>query len=836
MPRHKDTNAPEPKRRSRTGCWQCKARKVKCGEEKPQCTNCVKQGEQKCDYGLRLQWGGRSKKDQDAFAAKSQVDFAVNWTPSPSAPSTPMATASSQSSRLSRQLPPIGSGEVTFSVQSPRSNTPGSSSHGQKLTLDPQLKGKEQAVIQTSPGKTVSEQNVRTWQAQNEHLDSNRQGHVADPLRAPASHPHQPSTYYRTQSSETYAPPPASLHSAPSPIPPTEDNASEQHRAKRSKTSHTDTGNALPPLFIKPDLPVASSNIGSPLDQATPSSAVFSSFSPSSHVFTPASPDSSIMSEESDARSHPRLMYSNTRASPAVRRLPVSSLLSGSPDDASSPVAHNSRPGSRPRIDHEGSTMYGYDYGRPDLDIAKNDDATGIMPYDSGYGGSTANSPEGYSAATSAYQQASQRTTAFESGGYYEKPVPIRISKELEPLPSYLTESPMNLLYFHHFLNHTARVLTPHDCPDNPLRTILPKMAINHPDLLNLLLAYSASHRARLLAHAEPRDRIAYWVRDVFSNLRHALASQVVASDATLATAIMLASREIITPNTFEVDIPWQNHLGIARQMIIIRGGLQDMGNNGSVFLNFLARWFAYLDVIGSLSGHTNDIPLSEAYPSISQGAVTHSEETDSHGFAIDCFFGFSNCCISLLARVAKLAHESDKERINADRQINPDWRPSETARVQAQALVEELRASGEHVYAGCRHSPGVELPTKEPLDKQEIVSVNEAFHLAGMIHVYRRVLGRSGREEEVQTCVRQIIKLLSKIRRGGSAESCLLFPMFTAGCDAIEQEQRAVVLERLKLVEGLGMTHVTNARLLMQKSWESGKPWELLVSGEFFG
>lgn len=33
----------------------------------------------------------------------------------------------------------------------------------------------------------------------------------------------------------------------------------------------------------------------------------------------------------------------------------------------------------------------------------------------------------------------------------------------------------MNLLYFHHFLNHTARTLVAHECSDNPFREILPK-------------------------------------------------------------------------------------------------------------------------------------------------------------------------------------------------------------------------------------------------------------------------------------------------------------------------------------------------------------------------
>ena len=343
---------------------------------------------------------------------------------------------------------------------------------------------------------------------------------------------------------------------------------------------------------------------------------------------------------------------------------------------------------------------------------------------------------------------------------------------------------------------------------------------MHNPDLLNLLFAYSASHRARLLSHPEPKSRIAYWVRDVFPNLRHALSFGEPVSDATLATAIMLASREIITPNTFEVDIPWQDHLGIARQMIIQRGGLKDMGENGSPVVNFLARWFAYLDVIGSLGGYKNEAPLAEEYWSFPQDTLSQrsksSVDEDDHGFAIDCFFGFTNCCIVLLARVARLAHECDKERIDSRGQVDPDWAPPTETRAAAERLVTDLSERRDHVYAGCRHRKRTDqrdwdtMSESARMDLQEIVSVNEAFHLAGLIHLYRRVLGRPSADQEVQKCVGQVLEVLKQVRKGGTAESCLLFPMFTAGCDAIDEGHREVILERMKLVEGLGMTHVS--------------------------
>ncbi|KAJ9626566.1 hypothetical protein H2203_004199 [Taxawa tesnikishii (nom. ined.)] len=217
-------------------------------------------------------------------------------------------------------------------------------------------------------------------------------------------------------------------------------------------------------------------------------------------------------------------------------------------------------------------------------------------------------------------------------------------------------------------------------------------------NLLNLLLSYSASHRARVLDHPEPATRIALWVRDVFPDLRYALSSNTLVSTSTLATAIMLASLEIISPNTFEVPITWQNHLQIARSMIVSRGGLATMSRSSDKTLNFLSRWFAYLDVLGSLSGSKNE-PLSDAYWSYDDEGPQPENK-----FQIDCFLGFTGRCINLLARVAKMAHECDMERIQ-DGQIRTDWRPSPATQEEAEKLIKAIEESRQRVHEGCTHT-----------------------------------------------------------------------------------------------------------------------------------
>lgn len=328
-------------------------------------------------------------------------------------------------------------------------------------------------------------------------------------------------------------------------------------------------------------------------------------------------------------------------------------------------------------------------------------------------------------------------------------------------------------------------------------------MAVRDSNLLNLLLAYSASHRARLLKHPEPANRIALWVQDVFPNLRRALddpSGQV--SNANLATAIMLASLEIISPNTFEVPVTWQNHLNVARRMLLARGGAGSVHRKDTVSY-FLSRWFAYLDVLGSLSGGKNDQPLF-----CGNYWATDDAEDEEHAFQIDCLLGFTSRCVSILAKIAALARLCDSERIDTSGNIREDWIPPDATIAAAEKLKADLQEARTHRYSGCPHRHAAN-EIEDGWDSLEMIATNDAFHWAGQVHLNRRVLGKESSDPEVQMAVREIVGALYKVRKGGTAEACLLFPMFTAGCDAQEPGQRDKIMERLKVVEGTGMTHV---------------------------
>ncbi|KAI8935818.1 hypothetical protein NX059_007335 [Plenodomus lindquistii] len=781
MPRPKKPGV-EPKRRSRNGCWPCKARKVKCGEEKPHCTNCERQGES-CDYSIRLNWGGRPKKEKvgtGSDASSSGSPYQMTFSFEDDVPP------------LSQSLHGKSTRPQHARTHSNRSNP--TSAH---FMIDPAIMQMSQAGVPPSSSS-----------AELPDQRSYSQGSSSIPTSSPYT-PYQFSNNFDFASTSPSGFEPYDLNSAGfSPInanmPPP--RVSTEPMLKRYKLSLS----AESPSTTVSD--ASSPNTGPP----TPYN---------SYLAMPLTPTSPVCSDEAASRAAQR-QQNSAYTPPDIRRVSVQSLINGKSDGSLQEQDADPVPERQYPVADEAFTTHGYDRGLPDYDTPNNDDFAAIAIFSPPSDTIDVDDETTYGSAESQLKH-----VAFESGGYYAKPVPIRISKALGTLPPLLMENPMNLLYFHHFLNHTARILVPHDCEKNPFRQILPEMAVRDENIMNLLLAYSAAHRARMLHHREPANRIAVWVQDVFPKLRSTLLSNPNdISDNTLAVVIMMASLEIICSGTFEVPITWQNHLTMARQMITARGGPGGMGRHDRVAY-FLSRWFAYLDVVGSLSGNKNDMMLGSTYWSSSNASADED-------FEIDCLLGFTTHCVGSLARISELAKLCEAQRIDEAGNLRQGWTP-EPQIVQEAVKIRRALEEGLHdrnIRKGCNHRSSASSESEGAWDATEIYATNELFHWAGLIHLYRRVLGKPSMDVEVQHAVREIVGLLYKIRRGSTAEANLIFPMFAAGCDALDEGQREKIMDRLRSVEGFGLTHVPKISILMKRVWDTGKPWESLVSGEFFG
>ncbi|KAK2069651.1 hypothetical protein P8C59_004208 [Phyllachora maydis] len=476
----------------------------------------------------------------------------------------------------------------------------------------------------------------------------------------------------------------------------------------------------------------------------------------------------------------------------------------------------------------ENSTVfYGLDWGVADMDLHHNDDENAIQdpsavrhPPAAMRGLAVDDRP----GASEEYRPGLSALGDRRPHNYYHREVRVEISKALHPLPPLLLKNKMNLLYFHHFINYTATVLVPFDDPRvNPFSRILPRMAVKNKNLLSLVLAYSAAHRARHLRYAEPKGRL----------LRE------------------------------------KGHLNLARSLVLIaasQGGLQEAdtdADTATASSKLMWSWFAYLDVLGSLSsvgGHAAcercimDYKSPDQFfglvPDVARPATTLAPPGEEDGGRrhragpaawdhIDPVTGFTTRCIFILAKIALLTRKCDEERIDpATQHVRPDWRPDADTWARADALDTEIAKSlvTPVVLPTLSGPSGTNLMPTDPRDHAEVFALNKAFHWAALVHLRRRAMGIGSHQGAVKLAVSNIVECLGKIEQGSAAEACLLFPMFTAGCELTDARERRLILDRMLSVERTGMMHVSGARRLMEKVWETGKPWEALKSDEFIG
>ena len=429
----------------------CKNRKIKCGEERPQCLNCDRQGET-CDYSIRLNWDGRTKRKG------SNEDKPSSNASSPPLSFERSASHNSDSTIRGSSPNPMGSFVVNqFSSANPTTSVQAPLSYRDHISTSQLSRIRDQ---NTGPYPSPADSSVDSPPPNAMNIQFAGHQYNSDmPPPFPNLVPPLPAhSYMQSNYSHTSA----------------------DHQAKRMRLSPS--AERLD-LYQKHEAPVNLAPTNGLLNASSMTSPYIPHqySSPSNHnLRVPPTPAASIGSEENQNPVPGPSPQSLPQESPDFRRLSVKSLLSDdSPADSTS-GSDGVFPGKfdPSSFDSTQKTKYGIDRGFPDLDLPNNQDSTalnGVTPV-IGLASLDDQDHESNNDLYSGFGFVANTSEGFQEGAaYYAKPVTVSISKTLEPVPSILRDNPMNLLYFHHFLNHTARILVPHDCSENPFKSILPQ-------------------------------------------------------------------------------------------------------------------------------------------------------------------------------------------------------------------------------------------------------------------------------------------------------------------------------------------------------------------------
>lgn len=440
----------------------CKNRKIKCGEERPRCENCERQGET-CDYSIRLNWEGRTKRK-----GSNEIQTSSNAT---SPPAKLHRSSSSQ--------------DTTSTLSTKRELSPNPATRFMPTQyVSPSHPGLHQAQsssyrdhISTAQLSRIRDQGTAPYPSP---ADSNMESPPLPSLSAlpfgghrhSLSNPGMPPPF---QSPQFSFPNNINQHESPG-------TAFADHRAKKLRLSPSvDSTDAYSKNIAFPPNNFAAARQMKMGPMISPQSMRYESSSPSNgSVRVPSTSTTSSVGSEDIHQPLTGPSSQQSQESNDFRRLSVKSLLSedspadlGGGNDNVFPGKLNIGPFNYQK------TTYGIDRGFPDLDLPHNNDMIALNGVTPTMGTAELDRSEvdlGNDDLYSEFGFGLSASEGFNEGsGYYASPVTVSISRSLEPLPPTLQKNPMNLLYFHHFVNHTARMLVPHDCSENPFKSILPQ-------------------------------------------------------------------------------------------------------------------------------------------------------------------------------------------------------------------------------------------------------------------------------------------------------------------------------------------------------------------------
>ncbi|KIW19451.1 hypothetical protein PV08_00023 [Exophiala spinifera] len=470
---------------------------------------------------------------------------------------------------------------------------------------------------------------------------------------------------------------------------------------------------------------------------------------------------------------------------------------------------------------------------------------------------------------------------------------PVALNHPLIFMPSDLLSSTESRFFLHHYHTYTSSVIFPLSPRGNPLRETLLQAAVTTPHLLSALLASACSHYTRLRGDLSPdmSKTIIKFTGPALAGLREAVSDQSsVHKMETISTALALCTSDVISGDLSM----WRMHLQGVKNLLFSAiqretNSEHSTGDGSSSDLElfhprslastltitdptqlFLMKWFATLDIFAGVSG------LGKS--TIPDGHYWSSTTPDHCRGYVDEFMGCSLELMPLLAKIGRMARVQQKRAkialaaSAASRAMKNDSDPSDSEDQEAIAdmhircklrreTLEEIDLIESQLHAlfersappsltthhgrqspsfssfslppvGTSTQPSTSSPTTRIDVAEEMRLTHRIFVYAALLHLYRRVQNLPKSHIKPAHAVYMILENLEKLHADSAASILILWPVFSAGCETDDGEQRRKIDNRMKKMGRFGMGNVERARKAMRAYWdaEDGRRWDLFM------
>lgn len=412
---------------------------------------------------------------------------------------------------------------------------------------------------------------------------------------------------------------------------------------------------------------------------------------------------------------------------------------------------------------------------------------------------------------------------------------------------------------FNLFVNETSKFFVAFNSQayPNPYRTILPRMALNCPTLMKLIVAFGAKHRKMIAVSdeetscpsLEEESSLSKDFEYMGENLLNQALEELMAKlqnsgssvdDSTVAIILLLSSLGIFF-NDDRGD--WRTHYNGAKRIVFNKLEMNEESKDPLVYYRkeqqphfFVMRWFIYLDVVGPLSSGSFYSKSEEVPRPQLDFKLAHKLHLDRNSMLslddINPLSGMDMNLLSYLTRVSQLVLQKETcsaqqddyfktvgEAICLDYKISNYLRESET---QRDAIVQKLEVLTDPLM-------DIRLENYKLLR-----STNLIVGLTAILQLRRRVVEMAQDSELVKQLVLKITDLVrEKISINSPALSCMSFCFFTVGSELVNESMsvhRNIYCNRLMSLWRKGLPSVLQALYIMGECWNLKKPWWVVL------
>ncbi|KAI4727900.1 hypothetical protein E4T49_04343 [Aureobasidium sp. EXF-10728] len=390
------------------------------------------------------------------------------------------------------------------------------------------------------------------------------------------------------------------------------------------------------------------------------------------------------------------------------------------------------------------------------------------------------------------------------------------------------SEKPDAYFFLHHYITHTSLTLFPLMAPSIHQEVLT--VAAQTPHLLSAALALSCDQVRRLRGNdsIELHNRASFFLRKAITGLRKAMNDPTEASNfSTICTVLFLCTNEVMAGNTMAM----RTHLHGAENLLSLALGknrhetVTDLDDKKL----FLVRWFAVVDIFASIMSLDKTTSSDGQFWNIGAPNGTSSPQH------IDEFVGFSLELMPVLARIGRMARLQRRRKVLGS-SLGSGY--AEMADDLDMLLADNILLTEQQLsLLFTRASSPSLLHTQDPVLVDEAVYVHQMFVHAALLHLYRRVQELPELDPKPAIALGSMLDLLGKLRPESPANVLILWPLFTAGCEAEDPDLRDYIEACMGRIRNYGWGNADAASAALRAYWDegNGERWDVFLERRGF-